>query len=322
MRVTTGAATILRRRCCDPSQCHTGAQVSDLSLYLATILIWGSTWFAIKLQLGLVPPAVSVTWRFLTAAAILLGYAAVRRLPLRFSARDHVWMALQGLLLFCLNYVGFYVAELSLPSGLAAVICSMLTIGNIVGMRLFFNVHTHATNLCGAAIGIVGVAVLFWPDLRSISATNATAIGAAVAVGATVSASLGNMVATRNQQHHLPVIQLNGWAMLYGALNTGAAAYMLGEHFSFDRSWRYVGSLAYLAIFGSVVAFGAYLTLMKRIGAHRAGYTMVAITVVALVISTWLENLRWTANLWCGVALCLLGNVLVLARRRKPERGR
>jgi drug/metabolite transporter (DMT)-like permease len=289
--------------------------VSDLSLYLATVLIWGSTWFAIKLQLGVVPPAVSVSWRFLAAAAILLGYAVVRRLPLRFSARDHLWIALQGLLLFCLNYVGFYLAELSLPSGLAAVICSMLTIGNIIGMRLFFNVHTHATNLCGAVIGIAGVVLLFWPDLRSLSASNATAVGALLGLGATVSASLGNMVATRNQRQHLPILQVNGWAMLYGAAITAAAALALGEKFSFDRSWRYLGSLAYLAVFGSILAFGAYLTLMKRIGAHRAGYTMVAIPVVALLISTWLEDLRWTANLWIAVALCLVGNVLVLARR-------
>jgi drug/metabolite transporter (DMT)-like permease len=288
--------------------------VSDLSLYLATVLIWGSTWFAIKLQLGVVPPAVSVTWRFLAAAAMLLSYALVRRLPLKFSTRDHVWMGLQGLLLFCLNYVGFYLAELYLPSGLAAVICSLLTIGNIIGMRLFFNVHTHATNLCGAVLGIAGVGLLFWPDLRSVSATNATTMGIALGLAATICAVLGNMVATRNHRHHLPTVQLNGWAMLYGALITGAAAVMLGEKFSFDRSWRYVGSLAYLAIFGSVVAFGTYLTLMKRIGAHRAGYTMVAITVIALLISTWMENLRWTANLWIGVALCLLGNVLVLTR--------
>ena len=292
--------------------------MSDLSLYLVTVLIWGSTWFAIKLQLGVVPPAVSVTWRFLAAAAILLSFAIVRRLPLRFSARDHLWMALQGLLLFCLNYVGFYVAEQSLPSGLAAVICSMLTIGNIIGMRLFFDVRTHATNLIGAVVGIAGVALLFWPDLRAMSATNATAIGVMWALGATASASLGNMVATRNQRQHLPILQVNGWAMLYGAAITGAAAAAMGENFNFDHSWRYVASLAYLAVFGSILAFGAYLTLMKRIGAHRAGYTMVAIPVVALLISTWLENLRWTANLWIGVALCLVGNVLVLGRRAEP----
>jgi drug/metabolite transporter (DMT)-like permease len=89
--------------------------MSDLSLYLVTVLIWGSTWFAIKLQLGVVPPAVSVTWRFLAAAAMLLGYAVARRLPLRFSFQDHLWMAPCRPAAVCLNYVGFYLAELSLP---------------------------------------------------------------------------------------------------------------------------------------------------------------------------------------------------------------
>ena len=103
--------------------------MSDLFLYVVTVLIWGSTWFAITLQLGTVPPAVSVAWRFLLAAAILLGFSLLRGLPLRFSRREHLFMALQGLLLFCLNYVGFYISEQYLASGLVAVICSMLTVG-------------------------------------------------------------------------------------------------------------------------------------------------------------------------------------------------
>ena len=102
------------------------------------------------------------------------------------------------------------------------------------------------------------------------------------------------MVATRNQRHGLPILQASGWSMLYGALVTGAAARLLGEDLRFDSSWRYVASWAYLAVFGSVLAFGAYLTLMQRIGAHRAGYAMVAIPVVALLISTWFEDLHWT----------------------------
>ena len=289
--------------------------MSDLSLYLATILIWGSTWFAIKLQLGVVPPAVSVAWRFLAAAALLLGYALWRRLPLRYSRRDHGWMLLQGVLLFCLNYVGFYLSERQLASGLVAVICSLMMIGNIIGMRLFFGVPVQRVNLIGGVLGIAGVALLFLPELRGLSASRATLAGIALAAGATISASLGNMVASRNQRHGLPILQASGWSMLYGALVTGAAALLLGEDLRFDWSWRYLASFAYLVVFGSVLAFGAYLTLMKRIGAHRAGYAMVAIPVVALLISTWFEDLHWTANLWAGVALCLIGNVLVLGRR-------
>jgi drug/metabolite transporter (DMT)-like permease len=290
--------------------------LSDLSLYLATILIWGSTWFAIKLQLGVVPPAVSVAWRFLAAAALLLGYSLWRGLPLRYGRRDHGFLLLQGLLLFCLNYVGFYLAELQLASGLVAVICSLMMIGNIIGMRLFFGVPVQRINLVGGLLGIAGVALLFLPQLRALSASRATIAGIALASAATVSASLGNMVATRNQRHGLPILQASGWSMLYGALITAGVALALGEDFRFESSWRYLGSWAYLVVFGSVLAFGAYLTLMKRIGAHRAGYTMVAIPVVALLISTWFEDLRWTFNLWAGAALCLVGNVLVLGRRQ------
>ncbi len=288
--------------------------MSDLFLYVVTVLIWGSTWFAITLQLGTVPPAVSVAWRFLAAAAILLSYSLLRGLPLHFTRREHLWMAVQGLLLFCLNYVGFYVSEQYLASGLVAVICSMLTVGNIIGMRVFFGVHTRRLNLLGALLGITGVIVLFWPELRALSRGGSAIAGMAWAFGATISASLGNMAATRNQRHQMPVLQVNGWSMLYGALFTCLIAAILGQRFTFDWSWRYVGALVYLAVFGSVLAFGAYLTLMKRIGASRAGYSMVAIPVVALLISTTLEHLQWTTSLWIGVALCVAGNVLVLRR--------
>jgi len=180
---------------------------------------------------------------------------------------------------------------------------------------LFFGVPLQPVNLLGGLIGVGGVALLFLPELRAVVAEGRVPVGIALAVGATVSASLGNMVATRNHRAGVPILQLNGWSMLYGALITGVVAAALGQHFVFDGSWRYLGSWAYLVIFGSVLAFGAYLTLMQRIGAHRAGYAMVAIPVVALLISTGLEQLQWTANLWAGVALCVIGNVLVLGHR-------
>ena len=72
------------------------------------MLIWGSTWLVIKFQLGQVSPIVSVAWRFALAALMLLAYALARRRPLRFPPRDHAWIALQGVLLFGINYIGVY----------------------------------------------------------------------------------------------------------------------------------------------------------------------------------------------------------------------
>ena len=289
--------------------------MNNLLLYAASVLIWGSTWFAITYQLGTVPPAVSVVWRFLAAGLLLLAYSLLRRLPLRFSAWDHGWMALQGLFLFSVNYVCVYLAEQSLTSGLVAVVFSLMAVGNIIGMRIFFGVPVNPVGLIGVTLGLAGIALLFWPDLRDSSGSGERTLGLMLAGASTLVASLGNMVATRNQRRGLPIVQVNGWSMLYGALLMATYAALSGQRFVFDWSGPYLWSWAYLSVFGSVLAFGAYLTLMSRIGADRAGYSMIAIPVVALLISTWWENLRWTAAMWMGVALCLMGNTLVIGRR-------
>ncbi len=294
-----------------------GRCVSDLSLYASAVLIWGSTWLAIKFQLGQVSPAVSVAWRFAAAAAILLGYSLVRRLPLRFDRRTHAWLALQGSLLFGANYVLVYWAEQSLASGLVAVVFSLVVFCNIIGLRLFFSVPVKRSALAGASLGILGVALLFWPELSHFSMSPDRRLGLMYSLGSTVVASLGNMTATRNHRHRLPVVQSNAWSMLYGAVFVALYAALAGEPFRFDASIGYLVSLLYLALFGSVLAFMAYLTLLGRIGADRAGYTSVAIPVVAVVLSTLFENLRWNAWILAGIGLCIAGNVLVLGTARR-----
>jgi drug/metabolite transporter (DMT)-like permease len=288
--------------------------MSDLALYALSVVIWGSTWLAIKFQLGIVPPAVSVAWRFAAAALILLVYARFKRLPLRFDARTHLWLALQGLLLFGINYVLVYLSEQSLTSGLVALIFSLVAFCNILGMRVFFAVAVKPAALGGAVLGVIGVALVFWPELAHFSMSPARRTGLILALLGAVFASLGNMAATRNHHNQLPVIQANAWAMMYGAIFVALYALLDGQRFVFDRSAPYVASLLYLALFGSVIAFVAYLTLMGRIGADRSGYTAVAIPIVALALSTLFEDLRWDVTMAGGTALCVAGNVLVLRR--------
>jgi drug/metabolite transporter (DMT)-like permease len=127
------------------------------------------------------------------------------------------------------------------------------------------------------------------------------------------------MVATHNQR--LPVVQVNGFAMMYGASFVALYAAISGDRFAFDWSLPYVASLLYLALFGSVLAFGAYLTLMRHIGADRAGYTAVAVPILALVLSTLFEDIHWQAPMILGVGLSLAGNVLMLARGRLSRIG-
>jgi drug/metabolite transporter (DMT)-like permease len=292
--------------------------MNNLALYLASVLIWGSTWLVITFQYGKVPPEVSVAYRFALAAILLSAWCLARGWRMRFTLREHGWLALQGSLMFGLNYTCVYVAEQHVPSGLMAVIFSLLAILNILGARAFFGTPLTPGVLAGSALGIGGVALVCLPGLRLASAGHGgLGAGLAFALLGTLAASASNLLAQRNHRAGLPVLQGTAWAMAYGAAFVGLYALAARRPFVLDLSARYLASLLYLSVFGSVLAFTAYLTLLGRIGAGRAGYTSVAIPVVALALSTAFEGLRWEWTLAAGAALCVLGNLLVLPRAPK-----
>ena len=290
------------------------------TLYLATVFIWGSTFFAIKLQLGEVPSEVSVAYRFALAAVILLVWCWLKKLPMRFGVREHLWMMIQGLTLFGVNYMVVYWATADLTSGLIAVVFSTIVLMNIANSALFFGRRPAASVMAGALLGLAGISLVFLPELSVLSADGSSLKGMLLSLLATYIASLGNMVSTRNQLAKIPVLQANAFGMMYGALALGLIAWAQDIPFVFETTWRYTGSLFYLALFGSIVAFGSFLTLLGRIGAERAAYCMVLFPVVALGISTLFEGYRWSSESVLGVALVLTGNVLILISRTQLKR--
>jgi drug/metabolite transporter (DMT)-like permease len=280
------------------------------TLFSIATLIWGSTWLAITFQLGVVSPEASVVYRFALAAILLGAWCLATGRSLRFPLAQHVWFAAQGTFLFGLNYLCVYWAERYVASGLVAVMFSLIVFLNLVGVRVFFATRINRRTLVGATLGVTGVVLLFWRDI-SAGQGDAT-LGILFAVGATVLASGGNLLAVRNQRHGVPVLPGVAWGMGYGALVIALVAQIDGATWSFEATPRYVVSLLYLAVFGSVVAFGTYLTLLGRIGAARAGYVGVAIPVVALLLSTVFEHYEWTLPALVGAGLCVAGNALVL----------
>jgi len=281
-------------------------------LFAVTVLVWGTTWIGIEYQLGTVAPEVSVFYRYVLASLILFAWCKWQGLNLQFSARAHVRFVLLGLLLFGLNYILTYHAQQYITSALTAICFSTILWMNIINARIFFGVRAGKKVVAGSVFGMAGIVTLFLPQVEALSFSDATFYGAALCIIGAFIASLGNMVSQSAQRDGLPVVQSNAWGMLYGAIVTGAIAFGQGSTFNFDWSVGYVGSLVYLAIFGSVIAFGAYLKLLGRIGAHKAGYTMVMFPVVALVVSFLFEDLALGWNILAGVALVLIGNVLIL----------
>jgi len=288
-------------------------------LYLVTVLVWGTTWLAIEFQLGVVSPEISVFYRYAIATALLFAWCLARGLNLKFDRRAHSRFVLLGMLLFCLNYIVMYHAQQYITSALTAIAFSTMLWMNIINARIFFGVRAGGRVIVGALLGIVGIVVLFMPQIDRVSLSDATLYGAALCVLGALIASLGNMVSQSAQNDGLPVMQSNAWGMLYGSILTGAIAFGQGQEFNFDWSLTYVSSLLYLIIFGSIIAFGAYLTLLGRIGAHKAGYAVVMFPVVALAVSVFFEGLQITANIVVGVMLVLLGNIFILQTRSKAQ---
>ena len=287
--------------------------------YIATVLIWGSTWLAITFQLGVVEPLVSVIYRFALASFLLLGYCKLKGLNLRFARQDHLFMALQGTLLFAFNYWLFYIAETMLASGLVAVVFSTMVVMNMVNGALFLRTPLNGRVLLGAVLGMFGIGLVFWPELASFSLNDQGFYGLMLSLGATLSASLGNIASARNQKFRLPIIQTNAIGMAYGALAMLLVALAGGSTFSFELTFSYIGSLFYLAIFGSIIAFGCYLSLIGKIGVDRAAYVTLLFPLVALALSTVYEGYRWSGMALVGVALILAGNMLVLRKRVTAE---
>lgn len=293
--------------------------MNNALFYAATVFIWGTTWYGIKLQLGVVAPEASIAYRFALAALLLVAWCRLRGLDLRFSLRQHGFAALLGLLLFSFNYELFYLATGTVTSGLVALSFSLMVVLNALFGALFLVAPLRPRVLLGGLVGVAGIALVYGPEIAGLGGAHATPGGLALCVAATVSASLGNIVSARNQRAGMPVVATNAVGMAYGALFMTAAAIAAGRSFDFDPSPVYVGSLLYLALFGSVVAFGCYLTLLGRIGADRAAYAMILHPLVALGISTLLEGFRWDWLALAGVALVVAGNVLVLSQGFPPK---
>jgi drug/metabolite transporter (DMT)-like permease len=285
-----------------------GGAMTDLVLYLTTVLIWGSTWLVINFQLGV--------YRYVIAAALLFVWCLLRGVRLRFGAAAHLRFMALGLLLFSLNYIATYSAQAYIASALNAVVFSSLMWLNVINTRIFFGTRIEPRMWIGAAIGMAGLGVLFWPDIAEVSLSDRTLLGAGLSLGGAFVASLGNMVSHRAQREGLPIVASNAWGMFYGALFTALIAWRRGLPFDFEYSAAYVLSLLYLAVFGSIVAFGSYLKLLGRIGPARAGYAMVMFPVVAVALSVLFEGLAIEWHVVTGLALVLGGNLAILGLRR------
>lgn len=289
----------------------------NLALFAATVLIWGTTWIAIALQIGPVPVPVSVFYRFALAAAILIPVLALAgRLP-PVARRHWPWIIAQAACLFSLNFLCFYTATASIPSGLVSVIFSLATVYNAINARLFFGDRITARVLVAGALGFAGVALMFRAELADHPLGAEALRGIGLAALGTLFFSFGNMISRRNSAAGIAPLTANAWGMGVGALILAAIIAATGTPVVAPPDARYWAALIYLSVFGSIIGFTTYLMMVARMGTARAAYATVMFPVIALALSSLFEGYRWQPLSVIGLGLALAGNIVLFARQRR-----
>ena len=281
-------------------------------LYISTVVIWGTTWFAIEFQLGEVAVEVSLVYRFALAAACMWLFCVWRKIPMTLSIKNHGFILMLAMFNFSFNYVVLYWSQQYLTSAMASIAFSTLLIMNIINTFIFFGQPIAKRVIIGALCGIAGIAALFWFDLKDFDFKSSAMIGLLLALGGTLLASFGNMISVRNGRQGVTVIQGNAWGMLYGTIILICFALLNDSEFTISSDLGYWISLIYLAVFGTVIAFACYFILFNNIGAEKASYVIVLFPFVAVIISTMYEGFIWHTSTVLGFILVVIGNALVL----------
>ncbi len=281
--------------------------MSDRFLFWVPTLIWATTWHAILYQLGDVAVLHSVALRFGLASLMLFAIAVWRGESLAFSPRVHGWLLLTGAVQYGFNYICTYQAEEHLASGLMAVLFSLMIFSNAIGGALFFGQAISRRFLFSAVLGVLGIVLIFWPDIASTRAAPEVLGSIGLGLMAVTFASVGNLMTLRVARRGTALVPLLAWSMGYGALTLLLIAAVSGVQFHLDPRPSYWLSLIYLSAFGSVLAFLLYFKLAQRQGPGRAALVGMIIPVIALLMSALFEGWRPTWVSAAGIVVSLAG---------------
>ena len=281
-------------------------------LFAICVGVWSTTWYAITYQIGQTAPEVGVALRFGLAGSLVLGGCAVQGLSLRFRLHEHGLLALQGAFLYGVSYVCVYHAEKYLVSGLVAIGYSASPLVTGIGARVLFNQPLSQRFMTGGVLGLLGVAIIFWPELTHAGEGDGAALGALFTVVSVGLSTVGSLTASRNKHRGLPFWPSLGWGMLYGGLASALIALLQGQSFALPLVASWWLSLLYLSLAGSVLTFACFLTLQNRLGPGPTASIGVMTPLLALVVSLLLEGYRPTLLTALGAALAIGGNVLML----------
>ncbi len=285
--------------------------------FMVATMIWGTTWIVIRDQLGLVPPTWSIVYRFAAGAVAMFIYAALTKSPFQIGRRGHVFAAIFGFAQFVLNFNFVYRAEAFITSGLVAVLFALLIVPNALLGRAFLKQPLSRQFLVGSLVAVIGVGMLIAQEVRADSASaTATILGTVFTILGVLSASVANIMQGTAQGKALPMASTLAWGMLWGTGMNAVLALVLTGAPVMEWTPAYIGGVIYLGVFASAVAFTCYFSVIRSVGPARAAYSGVLTPIIAMIISTVVEDYRWSWLAAAGGVVALAGLLIALSARR------
>jgi drug/metabolite transporter (DMT)-like permease len=284
-------------------------------------LFWGSTYLAIDIAVQSIPPALMCAVRFSIAGVVMLAVCAATGRRIWYSARQIALSAVVGVLLLMGGNLTLSWAELSVPSGLAALIIAITPLWFLVLDSLLLGDHHIASRgKAGLALGMVGLMVLFWPELHSTSTLGRRELWASLAlIGGSFSWALGSVLSKR-WQSGMDVFSATGWQVTAAGAANFLLAAVLGDFSRVAWTARGVGAVLYLVVCGSWIGYTAYIWLLEHVPTSKVSTYAYVNPVVAVFLGWLVLHERVDRFIVMGSVIVVLSVILVTSAKVKESK--
>lgn len=294
---------------------------------LTLYIVWGTTYLGIKVGLDAgLPPALFLSLRLLPAAAILFVVAkwrGVRLSPPRIEART---IAVVGVLLLIGGQYVTFLAEQYMPSGLSALIVALLPLWIALAESVFPDMSRPGPlGWVGLVVGFAGLAILIWPRVPDIATGAVVSLGIALQILATWLWAAGSIYSKRHPVKSDGMV-VTAWQMLLAGAITLVIGTLLGEWNDFTVTPKGLGAIVYLTVFGSCIAFTAFIYALKHLPASKV-MTYAYVNPVIAVFAGWAAGRAGlvpaepvNASIVVGMTVIVAGVALTTAAPTLPPR--
>jgi drug/metabolite transporter (DMT)-like permease len=283
-------------------------------------LFWGSTYLAIDIAVQSIPPALMCAIRFSIAGTVMLAVCAAMGRPVWYSAKQIALASVVGILLLMGGNLTLSWAELAVPSGLAALIVAITPLWFLVLDSLLLGHHRISwRGKAGLALGIVGLFVLFWPELHSRSALGRREFLSSLSLlGGSFSWALGSVLSKR-WQSGMDVFSSTAWQVTAAGAGSFLFALVVGDFSHVVWTVRGISAVMYLVVCGSWIGYTAYIWLLEHVPTSKVSTYAYVNPVVAVFLGWLILHESVDRFIVMGSVIVVLSVILVTSAKVKEK---